>query len=59
MSERGIGPLSDPAVRRERARRARAAQTTIGYHIARLVESANTLSLEPWTGSVVDLAERS
>jgi hypothetical protein len=41
-----IGPLSDPAVRRERARRARAAQNTIDYHVRKLVESANALSAE-------------
>jgi hypothetical protein len=45
MAER-IGPLSDPAVRHERARRAGAARTTIDYHIAKLVESANTLNPE-------------
>jgi hypothetical protein len=43
MAER-IGPLSDPAVRRERARRARAAQTTIDYYVAKVVERAPELS---------------
>ncbi|HEY8828089.1 MAG TPA: hypothetical protein VIM17_10065 [Jatrophihabitantaceae bacterium] len=41
-----LGPLSDPAVRRERARRARAAQTTLDYHIKKLVDGASELSAE-------------
>lgn len=45
MPER-IGPLSDPAVRRERAKRARAAQSTSDYYIRKLVESAPSLTPE-------------
>ena len=45
MSER-IGRLSDPAVRRERARRARAPQSTSDYYIRKLVESAPRLTCE-------------
>jgi hypothetical protein len=38
--------LDDPAWRRERARKARAAQDTVDYHIAKLVEDAPPLTSE-------------
>jgi uncharacterized membrane protein len=41
-----LGPLTDPAVRRERARRARAAQMTIDYHLKKIVDNASALSAE-------------
>jgi hypothetical protein len=45
MAER-IGPLSDQAVRTERASRGGKSRTTPDYHIRKLAESANTLTAE-------------
>jgi hypothetical protein len=41
-----IGPLSDPAVRHERASRAGRARTGTDYYIRKLVENANGLTAE-------------
>jgi hypothetical protein len=41
-----LGPLSDPAVRKERARRASAARNSIDFHIGRLVGAAENLTDE-------------
>lgn len=48
-----IGPLSDPAVRHERAVRARAAQSTIEYHARKLAEL-----LPPLTADEVEACGR-
>jgi hypothetical protein len=45
MTER-IGPLSDPAVRRERASRAGRSRTSVDYYVQKLVESAPALTPE-------------
>ena len=45
MAER-IGPLSDPAVRTERASRGGRARTGIDYYIRKLVENAPPLTAE-------------
>jgi hypothetical protein len=40
------GKLADPEWRRARAQRARAAQTTVDYHIQRLLDAAPPLTAE-------------
>jgi hypothetical protein len=39
-----IGSLSDPAVRKERARRGGASRTTVDYYVTKVVESAPALT---------------
>jgi hypothetical protein len=47
LSSRGYGgKLADPEVRRQRARKARAAQDTLDYHIHKLIDDAPSLSAE-------------
>jgi hypothetical protein len=40
------GKLADPQVRRDRASKARAAQTTTDYYVQKLIERAPELSAE-------------
>lgn len=41
-----LGPGSDPAVRRERARRGGQSRTTTDYYLEKLIERADELSPE-------------
>jgi hypothetical protein len=47
-----LGPLSDPAVRHERASRAGRARTGVDYHLRKIVASAPVGGIDDWASSV-------